>query len=98
MATTRSYSHSNSNTSHHASSPLASSFKSALPLPKALRENRSFANLARFLGIANGDDGDQSPCAEEEEEEYDGQVEEDGGDVVDEESLMWDAQVRSLYT
>lgn len=101
MATIRSY----SNQSYHAAasvvlptSPiLSASLKSTLPLPKALRENRSFANLAKFLGIGAEEGDDDLPGGAEEDG---GMVEEeeDASDVVDEESLMWDAQVSSTFT
>lgn len=91
MATIRGYSH--SSPVLDASSPLSASLKSTLPLPKALRQNRSFANLARLLGIANGDgEGDQSPEADGDDVDN-GEIEEDVADAIDEESLMWDAQV-----
>lgn len=94
MLSLRGYSH--PSPSLHPSSPLSSSFKSSLPLPKVLRQNRSFANLTKFLGIAAGDeyrDGDQSPEGEDDDT---GEIEEDAPDAIDEESLMWDAQVSAL--
>lgn len=108
MATIRSYNspkaspHLSAHTHVLASSPLSSSIKSTLPLPKAIRENRSFANLARLLGLAHGDDSRDHEQGDDSlglDDEYDGEMEEEedadgeGSEVVDEESLMWDAQV-----
>ena len=108
MATTRRYSspkttsptynHTHTHAPTSISSPLASGSKSTLPLPKAIRENRSFVNLARLLGLANGH-GDESRDGDHSGDGLDGGIEEegdddgDGSEIVDEESLMWDAQV-----
>lgn len=82
------------------------------PLPRAIRQNRSFANLAKLIGLASdtagkakgGDDDRASLSApEDDDEDEDEDDEEDDDDdddddqqtdEVDEESLMWDAQVR----
>lgn len=74
---------------------------SSLPLPTLNRANRSFANLARLFGIggAKSDDpnGTGNGSGEEGEDEAEdaehGDEDEDGEGEVDEESLMWDAQV-----
>jgi len=71
-----------------------------LSIPQPLRK-ASFANLARFFGIG----GAFANVAHDHDAEHDTEQEgEDGGeeadaeeDEVDEESLMWDAQVRHRY-
>lgn len=65
-----------------------------LPLPTPVRK-ASFANLARFFGLGSGlTDAEiekQHDSAEEDAEE--GGVAEENENDVDEETLMWDAQV-----
>jgi len=73
---------------NHNVSLLSTSQQTALPLPKAIKGNRSFANLAKLFGINTSYRGDHSPDADEDEEE-----EVEAEDVMDEDSLMWDAQV-----
>lgn len=86
--------------------PLKST--SSLPFPKSLRHNKSFVRLANLLGLgsekaagsfASGSGSGSGPRSDEGihvyEDEEDGEEGEDGGEV-DEESLMWDAQVSSL--
>jgi hypothetical protein len=80
-----SWSYSNNN---HNVSLLSTSQQTALPLPKAVKGNRSFANLAKLFGISKSYKGEHSPDADEDEEE-----EVEAEDVMDEDSLMWDAQV-----
>jgi hypothetical protein len=80
-----SYSHNN-----HVSL-LSSSQQTALPLPKSVKGNRSFANLAKLFGINSSYRNDHSETEEDEEEEV-----LDPEDAVDEDSLMWDAQVGPL--
>lgn len=83
---------------------------SSLPLPKALRHNRSFACLANLLGLASTSDAESSlsdgresagksknggPSGNEQNGhgEEDGEEDEDETGDVDEDSLLWDAQV-----
>ena len=76
------------------SSPRKSS---ALPLPSLkLKHNRSFALLAQMIGIGSG----SGSAKEEESGDDQGEDEEDGEgdeealeDEVDEDTLLWDAQV-----
>lgn len=89
MASSGSWSYSNSN---HVSA-LSSSQQTALPLPKSVKGNRSFANLAKLFGINNSYRNDHTSDAEDEEEEEEVL---DIEDAVDEDSLMWDAQVSPL--
>jgi hypothetical protein len=65
---------------------------SILSVPQPLRK-ASFANLARFFGIG----GAFANVADEHDTEQDGEDAGEGDpeeEEVDEESLMWDAQVR----
>ena len=90
MASSGSWSHSHNN---HVSA-LSSSQQTALPLPKSVKGNRSFANLAKLFGISSSY-RDHHSDAEEDEEEEAGEAE-DAEDAIDEDSLMWDAQVSPL--
>jgi hypothetical protein len=83
-------------THNHDVSLLSTSQQTALPLPRSVKGNRSFANLAKLFGIGSGHPEEVYNEAEGGDEEHD--VEEEA-DAVDEDSLMWDAQVRlPLYT
>lgn len=79
---------------------------SSLPFPKSLRHNKSFVRLANLLGLGSekaagsfasvsgsgsGTRSDEGIHVDVDEE--DGEEEEEDGAEVDEESLMWDAQV-----
>lgn len=76
---------------------------SLLPLPRALRQNRSFAQLARLIGLtsdakapsdSDSEDGDESDSGHVRDDPVD-DADDDGDDThsdVDEGSLMWDAQ------
>lgn len=90
MANNGSWSYSNNN---HVSL-LSTSQQTALPLPKSVKGNRSFANLAKLFGISSSYKGHQSDPEADEEEEV-GEAEE-AEDAIDEDSLMWDAQVSPL--
>jgi hypothetical protein len=90
MASSGSWSRSHNN---HVSN-LSSSQQTALPLPKSVKGNRSFANLAKLFGI-NSSYRDHHSDAEEDEDEEVGEAE-DAEDAIDEDSLMWDAQVSPL--
>lgn len=74
----------------HDVSLLSSSQQTALPLPRSVKGNRSFANLAKLFGIGSG-----YPHVEDEEHEVEVEEEDDDeeADAIDEDSLMWDAQV-----
>jgi len=87
MASSGSWSRSHNN---HVSG-LSSSQQTALPLPKSVKGNRSFANLAKLFGINSSYRDHHSDAGEDEEEEV-GEAE-DAEDAIDEDSLMWDAQV-----
>jgi hypothetical protein len=91
MTSSGSWSYHNNN---HASL-LSTSQQTALPLPKAVKGNRSFANLAKLFGISSSYRGDHSPDAEEDEDDEVADAEE-AEDAIDEDSLMWDAQVSPL--
>lgn len=69
---------------------------SALPLP-SLKHNRSFARLAQLFGIgkAAAAEQDEGDVSEEEEalEAEEGDEGDEGQEEVDEETLLWDAQV-----
>lgn len=77
---------------------------SSLPLPRALRQNKSFTQLARFIGFSATDDkqsATESGSDADEGAEDDAAMSTAGDDddqdaEVDEESLMWDAQVRDF--
>lgn len=81
--------------------PKSTSPPSFLPLPRALRQNRSFAQLTRLLGISAPKEGTDSGSEAGDDDDDDenrtlsGSGDDDGdpNSDVDEESLMWDAQV-----
>jgi hypothetical protein len=74
--------------------------QTALPLPKAIKGNRSFANLAKLFGVGTSYRDDPAEAGESAEDEEDDEEEPGAGDetedAVDEDSLMWDAQA-SLF-
>ena len=92
MANSGSWSYSNSN---HVSL-LSSSQQTALPLPKSVKGNRSFANLAKLFGISTSYREHHSDPEDDEEEEVGEGEAEEAEDAIDEDSLMWDAQVSPL--
>jgi hypothetical protein len=88
MNTGRSWTH------NHDASLLSTSQQTALPLPRSVKGNRSFANLAKLFGIGHGHSDSGEVYAEGEVEDEDHEAEEEA-DTIDEDSLMWDAQVRA---
>jgi hypothetical protein len=93
MANNGSWSYSNNN---HVSL-LSTSQQTALPLPKSVNGNRSFANLAKLFGISTSYK-DHHTDADEDDDEGEEEVgdAEEAEDAIDEDSLMWDAQVSPL--
>ena len=77
-------------------SALSSSQQTALPLPKSVKGNRSFANLAKLFGINSSYRDHHSDADAEEDEDEEVGEDEDAEDAIDEDSLMWDAQVSPL--
>jgi hypothetical protein len=72
---------------------------SALPFPSSLRQNKSFVKLAHLLGLtstesSHSQDGGLKGVNGSESPQHEGSgTEDDEDEGIDEDSLMWDAQV-----
>lgn len=82
---------------------LSISPTSSLPLPRSLRQNKSFTQLARFIGFSAADDqrlatdsGSDTGDGGEDDLALSNAGDDDQDGDADEESLMWDAQVGRL--